>query len=183
MISLCIVTFFLYAADKHWMIIHELTATGIFRRLPYYYIGYVMGQAHLLKDNQQGRNIAFCITGFAISLFLFYLHLHEERLLIHVALFYPVNIGFLVGVIYGCKLLNQFKSDIIINLSVGTLVIIGFHFVIIGAINYGIKHLFLPGTEICYHWYSAIPTSLFIVAILYPVIIFGKKYAPVLLGR
>ena len=142
-----------------------------------------MGQAHLLKDNQQGRNLALCITGFAVSLFLFYLHLHEDQLLIHVALFYPVNIGFLVGVIYGCKLLDQFKSNIVVNLSVGTLVIIGFHFVIIGAINYGIEHLFLSSEEICYHWYSAIPISLFIVAILYPLIILGKKYAPILLGR
>ena len=38
-------------------------------------------------------------------------------------------------------------------------------------------------TEICYHWYSAIPISLVIVAILYPLIVIGKKHAPVLLGR
>ena len=183
MISLCIVSFFLYAADKHWMILHELTSTGIFRRLPYYYIGYVMGQAHLLRNNLQWRNFAFCITGFALSIFLFYLHLHEDRLLLHVALFYPVNIGFLIGVIYSCKLLDPFKSNIVVNLSVGTLVIIGFHFVVIGAINYSIEHLFLSGEEICYYWYSALPISLVIVAILYPMIIIGKKHAPVLLGK
>lgn len=142
-----------------------------------------MGQAHLLRTSHQGRNLVICITGFAISLFLFYLHLHEDRLFVHISLFYPVNIGFLIGMIYGCKLLDKFKSNIVVNLSVGTLVIIGFHNVIIGAINYGIEHLFLPGTEICYHWYSAIPISLVIVAILYPLIVIGKKHAPVLLGR
>lgn len=183
MISLCIVSYFLYAANQHWMMLHNLTPTGIFRRLPYYYLGYVMGQAHLLRTSHQGRNLVICITGFAISLFLFYLHLHEDRLFVHISLFYPVNIGFLIGMIYGCKLLDKFKSNIVVNLSVGTLVIIGFHNVIIGAINYGIEHLFLPGTEICYHWYSAIPISLVIVAILYPLIVIGKKHAPVLLGR
>ena len=183
MLSLCIVSFFLYAANQHWMMLHDLTPTGIFRRLPYYYIGYVLGQARLLRGSQHWRNLPLCITGFAISLLLFSWHLHENRLFIHIGLFYPINIGFLIGVIYGCKLIDHLRSTIIVNLSVGTLVIIGFHNVIIGAINYGIEHLFLTSIEICYHWYSAILISLVIVTILYPMIIICKRHAPVILGR
>jgi hypothetical protein len=40
----------------------------------------------------------------------------------------------------------------------------------------------IKGT-ICYHWYTALPTTIIIVAILYPIILWGKKHAPLILGR
>ena len=43
MIVLCIVSYFLYAANKEYEFLPNLTPMGLFRRLPYYYMGYVMG--------------------------------------------------------------------------------------------------------------------------------------------
>ena len=153
------------------------------RRLPYYYLGYIMAQTQILRRIQRWRDLLGCVICFLTSLFLFEWHLHEENLFIHIALFYPINIGFLFGVLYCCKLLNQFKSDIIINLSVGTLVIIGIHTVIISIINYIFERLLWQNTDICYHWYEAILVSLSIVALLYPIILWGKKHLTILLGR
>ena len=187
LITLCIISFFLYAANKQWGILPNLTPIGIVRRLPYYYIGYVMGQRQLFRNNQKWHNLICCLICFAASLLLFVWHLHEENLFIHVALFYPINIGFLFGVLYGCKLLDNYKSTIIVNLSVGTLVIIGFHAVIIGIVNFALSHFslfsFHFSSQSGYHWYEALPVSLMIVALLYPILLWGKKRAPILLGR
>ena len=183
MTTLCIITFFLYAANKFYYFAPNLTPIGVIRRLPYYYLGYIMAQTQILRRIQRWRDLLGCVICFLTSLFLFEWHLHEENLFIHIALFYPINIGFLFGVLYCCKLLNQFKSDIIINLSVGTLVIIGIHTVIISIINYIFERLLWQNTDICYHWYEAILVSLSIVAILYPIILWGKKHLTILLGR
>ena len=38
MIGLCIVSYFLYAANKEYEFLPNLTPMGLFRRLPYYYL-------------------------------------------------------------------------------------------------------------------------------------------------
>jgi hypothetical protein len=103
--------------------------------------------------------------------------------LLHIGLFYPINICFVFGVLFFCKILNTIKSSIITNLSIGTLVIIGLHIVFITIVNFALEKLLHIQGVICYHWYEALPIALLITAILYPVILWGKKYAPVLLGK
>ena len=176
MIVLCVISFFLYAANKQWEFMHAMTPMGIFRRLPYYYIGYVMGKQKLFHQMSMYRNVSGFICLILLSILFFHLHLNEGRTLPHVILFYPFNLCFLFGFLYGCKLLSTFKTDIIINISIGTILIIGLHFPIIGIYNY------LTGYT-CYQWYEAIPTALLITAILYPLILFAKRHAPLLIGR
>ena len=152
MILLCIVSFFLFVANREWGVMHTMTPTGIFRRLPYYYIGYVMGRKGLLRNmNHTIEPIGFvCLI--PLSILFFYLHLHEEQILLHVILFYPVNI------------------------SIGTLLIIGLHFPIIGIINHLIDNS-------CYQWYEALPVTLLVIAGLYPFILFAKHHYPVFIGK
>ena len=176
MIVLCVISFFLYAANKQWEFMHAMTPMGIFRRLPYYYIGYVMGKQKLFHQMSMYRNVSGFICLILLSILFFHLHLNEGRTLPHVILFYPFNLCFLFGFLYGCKLLSTFKTDIIINVSIGTILIIGLHFPIIGIYNY------LTGYT-CYQWYEALPTALLITAILYPLILFAKRHAPLLIGR
>ena len=176
MIGLSIISFILYAANKQWEFIHSMTPVGIFRRLPYYYIGYVMGRNGLFKDINFKKDVIGFTCLIPLSIFFFYLHLHEERTLPHVTLFYPFNICFLFGFLYACKLLSNFSSGIITNISIGTLLIIGLHFPLIGAYNYILKIC-------CYEWYEALPTALLMTAILYPLIIYSKNHIPTLIGK
>ena len=176
MIMLCVISFFLYAANKQWGFMHAMTPTGIFRRLPYYYIGYVMGRQKLFNDMSMYRNVLGFISLILFSFFFFSLHLNEGRTLPHIMLFYPFNLCFLFGFFYGCKLLSTFKTDIIINISIGTLLIIGLHFPLIGIYNSLTGHT-------CYQWYEALPTALLITAILYPFILVAKNRVPLLIGR
>ncbi|MBO7045529.1 MAG: acyltransferase [Prevotella sp.] len=176
MIVLCIISFLLYAANKQWEFVHSMTPVGIFRRLPYYYIGYVMGRTGTFNKMNLRKDITGCLFFIPLSVLFFYWHLHELRTLPHVILFYPVNLCFLFGFIYGCELLSTYKTDIIVNISIGTLLIIGLHFPVIGIINY------LTG-KFCYQWYEALPTALLIIAGLYPLILLAKYHAPILIGK
>jgi len=186
MISLCIISVILYAANKYYYFAPNLTSMGIFRRLPYYYMGYVFGQCQLFRNINKKWDWLGCICCLGLSITLFHWHLqayHANQYILHIALFYPVNISFLFGVLYGCKLLNNMRLSTITNLSIGTLVIIGLHIVAITATNYTVCHfLQIKGTP-CYYWYEALPTTIAIVAVLYPIILWGKSHASVLFGR
>jgi len=186
MISLCIISVILYAANKYYYFAPNLTPMGIFRRLPYYYMGYVFGQCQLFRNINNKWDWLGCICCLGLSITLFHWHLqayHANQYILHIALFYPVNISFLFGVLYGCKLLNNMRLSTITNLSIGTLVIIGLHIVAITATNYTVCHfLQIKGTP-CYYWYEALPTTIAIVAVLYPIILWGKSHASVLFGR
>ena len=170
MISLCILSVILYAANKYYYFAPNLTPMGILRRLPYYYIGYVFGQRQLFRDTNMSRELIGCIACLCLSILFFYWHLQAFRAgeyILHIALFYPSNIGFLFGVLYGCKLLNNCKSQIIINLSIGTLAVIGLHAPLISLANQITVYLFNIEGKLCYTWYEAFPLDILIVAVIY----------------
>lgn len=183
MITLCMISFFLYAGNKYYEFLPNLTPMGFFRCLPYYYMGYVMGQKQLFRGIAPKHDMLCCIGCMAISILLFAWHLQEEVFLLHIALFYPINIFFLFGILYGCKMLDGYKSSLITNLSIGTLVIIGLHIVPITIINFALEHLRHIKGVICYQWYEALPIALLITFILYPIILFGIQHEPILLGK
>jgi hypothetical protein len=186
MILLCFLSFVLYAANKYWYFAPNLTPMGLMRNLPYYYIGYVYGQYHLFKSINLKRDIIGFMICVPTSILLFGWHLdafYTGRHMLHIVLFYPVNICFLFGVLYGCKLLNAIKSDIIVNLSIGTLVIIGLHIVLVTVSNYALEHLLFFNGPICYQWYKALPVTIIIVSFLYPIILIGKREIPILIGK
>ena len=170
MISLCVLSIILYAANKYYYFAPDLTPMGILRRLPYYYIGYIFGQKQLFRATNMHRDLVGCIICLGISILFFHWHLQAfwagEHIL-HIALFYPSNIGFLFGVLYGCKLLNNCRSQAIINLSVGTLAVIGLHAPLISLVNQVTEHLFNCKGTLCYTWYEALPLTLLIVAVIY----------------
>lgn len=186
LITLCIISFFVYAANKYWYFAPNLTPMGLMRNLPYYYMGYVMGQQGLFRTTRMKRDLTGCILCLGASILLFAWHLDAffgGQHLLHIILFYPVNIGFLFGVMYGCKLVDSCRSSIVTNLSIGTLVIIGLHIVAVTIANYAIVYSFDIKEGICYQWYEALSVTLVIVALLYPIILFAKKHCPVLIGR
>ena len=195
MIGLCIVSYFLYAANKEYEFLPNLTPMGLFRRLPYYYLGYVMGlknhgdSPHVLRKlRTQGTVpmiplILLVAVSFAISLLFFEWHLHENRILIHAALFYPVNLGLLFALLGFCKLLDHWRWSFITDLSIGTLVIIGLHIMPIGIVNFAVDHLYGIRVNYGYYWYEALLITTFIIALLYPIILFAERHAPVLIGK
>ena len=170
MILFCILSVILYAANKYYYFAPDLTPMGIFRRLPYYYMGYVFGQNQFFRDVNKRRDLIGCITCLCISILFFHWHLQAyraEQHILHIALFYPSNVGFLFGILYGCKLLKYYKPQAIINLSIGTLAIIGLHVPLISLANLVFEKLFNIEGNIIYTWYEALPVSILIVTVIY----------------
>lgn len=183
MIGLCIVSYFIYAANKEYEFLPNLTPMGLFRRLPYYYLGYVMGQQKLFQDVKPVRETVLLIICLSISLICFECHLNEDRILLHAALFYPVNIGLLFALLCLCKLLDHQYCSFVTNLSIGTLVIIGLHIIPIGIVNFIVEHPNEQTSYSGYYWYEALLITIFIMALLYPIILYAKKNAPMMIGK
>ena len=186
MISLCMISFVLYAANKFWYFAPNLTPMGLMRNLPYYYIGYLFGQYHLFRETNLKKDIIGCIICLSASIILFAWHLeafHSGQHILHIVLFYPTNVLFLFGVLYGCKVLNGIRLSVVTNISIGTLVIVGLHIVAVTIVNYALSYFHFFDRIICYQWYEALPSTLIIVAILFPVIIWAKKHAPIFIGQ
>lgn len=183
LIVLCLLSCFLYAANKYWEFLPNLTPMGVFARLPYYYIGYVMGQRRLFRDSNGKRDFAGMTVCLALSLVLFYWHLHTDTFLWHITLFYPVNFCFVFAVLFGSKLLDGYRPRIVTTLSVGTLVIIGLHAPLIGIINFAVERLSGMEPPLCYQWFEAVFAAILVCMLLYPVILTGIKQAPVLIGK
>lgn len=193
MTGLCIISIILYGANKYWNFAPQLTPIGIMRNLPYYYMGYLMGQYHLFRGCNFKKDIAGCIICLIASVLLFSWHLdafYTGQHALHIALFYPINLCFLFGVLYGCKVLDSIKSSIVANISIGTLVIIGLHIMLVTVANFIISHSSLlishfsfTSDALCYYWYTALPTALVICLLLYPIIPWAKQHLPILLGR
>ena len=186
MISLSVLSIILYAANKYYYFAPNLTPMGLMRNIPYYYMGYLFRQKLLFRDTNMHRDYFGCIICFCLSILFFHWHLHIFRAgehILHIALFYPSNIGFLFGVLYGCKLLNNCKLQVIINLSIGTLVVIGLHTPLISLSNLMFEKLFNIGSTIIYTWYDALPITIIIVCIMYLLIVIGDKHTFLIGGK
>ena len=186
MISLCMISFVLYATNKYWYFAPNLTPIGLMRNLPYYYIGYLFGQYHLFKACCLKWDIISCILCLSASILLFAWHLdafYSGQHMLHIIIFYPTNIAFLFGVLYGCKVLNDARLSVVTNISIGTLIIVGLHIVAVTIANFALERSLGINGTIFYHWYTAMPTAIVIVALLYSIILWSKRHFPILLGR
>ena len=149
-------------------------------------MGYLFGQYHLFRKCHLRWDCIGCIACLSASILLFAWHLeafYAGQHILHIALFYPINVLFLFGVLYGCKVLNRFGWEFITNLSIGTLVIIGLHIMLVTVVNFTLEKAVGINGTICYQWYTALPTAIVIIAILYPIILWAKDQAPILIGR
>lgn len=159
-----------------------LAVTGLLRRLPYFYLGYIMGRRQwLLGTTRPWRDLVLCIGCFCASALLFRWHVDTmSDLALHVSIFYPVNILFVLGVVYGCRLLQQWTPQWVVNVSVGTLVVIGLQWMFIGIINFAVTSV--TSLE-SYTWSKAAALTMLITALHYPIILWARRSAPLLLGR
>lgn len=186
MILLCIICVILYGADKWYYFAPNLTPMGIMKNLPFYYMGYFMGLKQTFRTVHSKQDFVLCVGLLLLSILLFHWHLtafYAGQHILHIIIYYPACTAFLFGVMYGCKFLDRYHSRHVTRLSIGTLVIIGLHIVPITTINYIMELLRGLPTTICYQWYKAMIITIIITTVLYPIILFGLKRMPVLIGK
>lgn len=189
MLILTIICIMLYGANKYYHYAPYITYHGFIRCLCFFFMGNLYRQSNRFKrqnsiitDIQFKKELAVGILSLTISLLVFYWHIHEEIFVLHIILYYIVNLFSVYGIIYLCRCLNKVRFRLVTLISIGTMLIFGLHRILIGLIDYTLEkatHIF----DITYNWYECLILALVIEAILLPFIFLTKRHFPILLGK
>ena len=176
-------TALLYCLNEYERYIIDLPFVGFIRCFPFYVLGHICRQKEYLPMNTNQKNDLFmAIIGISASLFVFHLG-HNDNIFSYAIFFWSLSITAIIGIISICRLLNNKKNSIIFNVSNGTLVIMGIHWMLIGTTNYAMESILNVSDGNGYPWYIAIAFTILFTIIQYPIIIlFSKKY-PFMIGK
>ena len=181
MLGLSIITMILYGANKYYHYAPYITYHGLIRNICFFFLGSLFQQWNYLKSLNFKKDLTIGTTALLLSLILFYWHINEDRFVLHIILYYVVNIISVYAFIYLSKALNGVKISIITLISIGTMLIFGLHRMMIGIIDFGIEKIFHQ-TNIMYDWYECLILALFIEIVLLPVITHRNK-CTILFGK
>ena len=172
----------LYIYNEHYRIYTNLPLVGFVRCLPFFFIGYLCKQNKIIPQKKQQKDYIICIAGIAISLITYTYERTSYGLIIYGICFWIICISAIGGLLSLCKLLDKVHLRIIDNISIGTVVIMGLHWILIGITNFGLSKL-LHLSSIEYPLWAAIALTLLFAAIIYPIIILFKNNYPFMLGK
>ena len=182
MLILTVISIILYGANKYHHFAPYITFHGFVRSLCFFFMGYLFQQADYLKSLCFRKDLSIGIVTLLLSLGFFYWHIHEDRFVLHITLFYVVNLLSVYGIIYLCRSIDSLHIRIITFISIGTMLIFGIHRMIIGMIDYGFEK-FLNTSDILYSWYECTLLALFIELLILPLILLVIHHYPILLGK
>ena len=175
MLILSIISMILYGANKHYHYAPYITYHGLIRCLCFFFLGNLYQQWGKLKHQQFRKDILIGTSTLLLSLILFYWHINENNFILHITLYYVVNLISVYAFIYLAKSLNNIKTRIITLISIGTMLIFGLHRMMIGVIDFGIEKI-CHQTNIIYDWYQCLIIALAIELILIPIIVNRDKW-------
>ncbi len=182
MLIITIITMILYGANKYYHYAPYITFHGFVRCVCFFFMGNLFQQAGYLKGLNIKRDFTIGLSTLILSIALFYWHIHEDRFILHIALYYIVNFLSVFGIIHPCRSLNSIRLNTITIISIGTMLIFGTHRILIGVIDFGFEKL-LHIPDIAYNWYEASLITIAIDIILIPFIIISKNRFPIFLGK
>lgn len=182
MLLLTIFSIVLYGTNKHYHYAPYLTYHGLIRCLCFFFMGYLFRQMNWLKNVCFKKDLSIGILTLLLSLLFFYWHIHEDNFVIHIILYYVVNVISVYGFIYLSRSLDSFKLRFVTIISIGTMLIFGLHRILIGLFDFTFEKL-LNITNINYNWYEGLCLAFAIEIILLPFILFVKSHYPILLGK
>lgn len=183
MIILSIMCAILYIINDYYRIWHNIPIINFFRCLPVFYIGHICKQKSLIPEKRISHDWLFCIIGIGVSCILFKFLIPFAPSVIICGLRYGDAFIAIIGALCLSRLLNNIHSVIIDNLSIGTIVIMGLHWMFIGTTNFILQKLLHIDGGIIYPLGITILLTILFEALLYPVILLFRDKYPFLLGK
>lgn len=182
--ALCLLAMGLYVVSKYNGFTTHYVIIGIFKSLPFYYMGFLCRKYHVLeKCRLKSDAVWFAIT-LLLSIFLFDYHANETSFPLHMLSYFPTVLFGMLSLIFFCRMLNNIHSSIVVNYSNGTMVFIGLHWMMTGLIRYGILKPFLNvPTDYIYSPWEAYLLGLVVTIVLYPIILIFQTKIPWMLGK
>jgi len=182
MFILSIASMILYGANKYYHYAPYITYHGLIRCLCFFFLGNLYQQWGKLKQQNLRKDILTGTSTLLLSLILFYWHINENNFILHIALYYVVNLISIYAFIYLAKSLNNIKTHIITIISIGTMLIFGLHRMMIGIIDFGLEK-YLKQTIITYDWYECLLLALFIEFMFLQTIKYSQNHYPIFFGK
>ena len=182
MAAISIIAMILYGANKYYHFAPYLTFHGFVRCICFFFMGHLIRETGWLKETNLKKDLITGLSALALSLVIFYWHINEDQIVIHITLYFVVNFISVIAIISLFHCINRIRLKFIMYISIGTMAIFGLHRMIIGIIDFGVEktsHI----TDITYNWYECIIVALIIEVILLPVIIWANHSYPILLGK
>lgn len=178
---LCTAAF--YCINEYERYVIDLPFVGFIRCFPFFVLGHLCRQKNYLPEKPNFKKDLFmAILCLSVSLMFFYFN-RPYDITSYAIYFWCLNITAIMGIISLCRLMNNHMNSIILNISIGTLVIMGIHWMLIGVTNYILESILKVSDGNGYPLYIAIALTITYIAILYPfIILFSKKY-PFLIGK
>ena len=172
----------IYITNEYYRFYIDLPFVGFMRCLPFFLIGHVCRQKKYISEESHRKDIYFCIAGFFISHITYSYERITPGLFNYGFCFWIICITAIGGFLSLCKLLNKTKSTIVSNISIGTVVIMGLHWMLIGITNYTLSRL-IHTSCITYSFGVAVLLTLLFIAIIYPIILLFKNKYPFMIGK
>ena len=180
---LVIITASFYIVNEFNHYIPGLIPVNFTRCFPFYIIGYYCRQKKYFSDKVQKNDIVICIAGLLIGIISYTIVRQVNDISQYGISFWIMCLSSIIGFLSMCKVLDRFKSQIIENVSVGTIVIMGLHWMFIGTTNFILSKLLQINGGITFPPFVVILLSLIYVALEYPIILFFKNRFPFMLGK
>ena len=172
----------LYGANKHYLFAPYLPFHGFVRCIPFFFIGIICRQLAFLNKTEFKKDFCIGISALGISLLLFYWHIQEQNHIIHILLYFILNLTSVFAVIHLWSCANSICLKPILYISIGTMVIFGLHRMLIGMADFALEEV-LHIQGISYSWYYAALLAMTIECLLQPLILWAAKHCPILLGK
>ena len=182
MLVLTVISIIIYGANKYYHFAPYITFHGFVRSLGFFFMGYYFRQKNKMTEIIIRKDLTIGLVTLAISILLFYWHIHEDQFVLHITLFYIVNLLSVYGIIYLSRSLDRLHIRIITLISIGTMLIFGIHRILIGLIDYGFEKC-LNTPDILYNWYECALLALFIISITLPFIAISIHRYPIFMGK
>jgi len=173
----------LYIINKQYVFTHSTTTDGFLKCFPFYLIGHVCKQHNFISEMAKPLDWFICLIGIITSVSIYLYAGRDSSLFIFSFRFWSICITAILGILSLCKLLDKVISPIISNLSTGTIVIMGLHWMMIGTTNVFLSKLLHIEGGIIYPLIIAIILTIVFETLLYPIIILFMKKYPFMLGK
>lgn len=178
-----ILTGLFYIVNEFYLFVSTLTPVSFTKCFPFFFLGYYCRQKKLISENVQKIDIAFFIGGLLIGAITYTFVRQKYSIPLYGISYWIMCISSIFGILSLCKLMDRIKSQIIENISIGTIVIMGLHWMFIGTTNYVCTKLFQVCGSITYPPYVVMLLTIIFVAFEYPIILLFKNRYPILLGK
>ena len=180
---LVIITAMFYIANEFHLYTSGLIPVNFTRCFSFFILGYYCRRKNYISEKVQKNDIAISITGLIIGIISYTIVRHKYSMPLYGISFWMMCLSSIIGFFSFCKLLDRFKSQIIDNISIGTIVIMGLHWMFIGTTNFVLSKMLQINGNITYPPLVVILLSLIFVALEYPIILLFKNKFPFMLGK